>query len=482
MSTQSATHQLGGTQPGKTHSSDNPTFTVENPATGETIGDVPDCGEGEAIAALDTAVSAATYWAGTSPRLRSDVLYAGATALLDHRDELAELITLEMGKPIAEARGEVAYAADFMRWFAEEASRIRGTTSDAPTGNLTLTTRRRPVGPCLLITPWNFPLAMAARKIAPALAAGCTVVVKPATLTPLTTLRFAELLSGCGVPEGVINVVTTTRPREVIEPLLADSRLRKLSFTGSTGVGSRLLASAAPNVLRTSMELGGNAPFIVFEDSDLEAAVAGAAIAKLRNTGQACTAANRFLVHERVLERFTDLLVTHMAGLKVGPGADESVTLGPMIDAKAVLSVDSLVQDAVKRGARVRIGGAAFGTQGHFYLPTVLTDIPEDAQILHDEIFGPVAPIISFSDEAEAVALANATQYGLVAYAYTKDADRIDRLQRSLEVGMIGINTGLVSNAAAPFGGVKHSGLGREGGAEGIDEYLETVYVARPRG
>jgi succinate-semialdehyde dehydrogenase/glutarate-semialdehyde dehydrogenase len=389
-------------------------------------------------------------------------------------------MSLEMGKTIAESKGEVTYGAEFLRWFSEEAVRIAGTWLPDPAGKHRILTIRKPVGPCLFITPWNFPLAMGTRKIAPALAAGCTCVVKPAALTPLTMLRFAAILQEAGVPDGVVNVVTTTDSSTFSSTLMEDDRLRKVSFTGSTGVGRTLVEQSAHQLLRVSMELGGNAPFLVFEDADLDAAVDGAMLAKMRNMGEACTAANRFLVHEDVADDFAGKLTERMRGLTVGRGQDEGVDVGPLIGPEAVESVAGLVTDAVHDGARLLCGGAAPDGPGFFYLPTVLADVPEESQINREEIFGPVAPITTFASEEESVRMANSTEYGLVAYAFTGDVSRTVRLAESLESGMLGVNTGLVSNAAAPFGGVKHSGFGREGGFEGIDEYLETMYVSMP--
>ena len=387
-------------------------------------------------------------------------------------------MTLEMGKPLADARAEVAYAAEFFRWFAEEAVRIDGRYTVAPGGGGRLLVIRQPVGPCLLITPWNFPIAMGARKIGPAIAAGCTMICKPAELTPLSMLLLTDLLVEAGLPAGVLNVVTTTRAGEVTGPLLADGRLRKLSFTGSTAVGKELIKLGSQNVLRMSMELGGNAPFIVFEDGDLDAAVEGAVIAKMRNMGEACTAANRFYAHASIAGEFARLLAERLAAMKVGRGTEDGVEVGPLVAERQRRKVVDLVDDAVGRGARVLTGGHALSGPGYFYEPTVLAGVPAGADCFREEIFGPVAPIVAFDDEREAIAAANDTNYGLVAYVYTQGLDRALRVCESLETGMVGLNQGLVSNPAAPFGGVKHSGFGREGGKEGIDEYLETKYVA----
>jgi succinate-semialdehyde dehydrogenase/glutarate-semialdehyde dehydrogenase len=392
-------------------------------------------------------------------------------------DDFALLMSLEMGKPVSEAKGEVAYGAEFLRWFSEEAVRVTGRYGTAPDGKNRIMVLKRPVGPSLFITPWNFPLAMATRKMAPAIAAGCTMVLKPAALTPLTSMLFVKVLEDIGLPKGVINVIQTTRAGDVTGPIIKDERLRKLSFTGSTGVGRRLIADSAERVLRTSMELGGNAPFLVFEDADLDKAVDGAMLAKLRNMGEACTAANRFIVHESVAADFSSKFSAKMASLKVARGTEEGSNVGPLIDEKSRAGVHSLVADAVAKGAKVLTGGEIPSGEGYFYPPTVLANVPANAEILKEEIFGPVAPVITFKTEDEAVKLANNTEYGLIAYAFTENLNRGLRLAERLEVGMFGLNAGVISNPAAPFGGVKASGLGREGGFEGIEEYLETVYV-----
>jgi succinate-semialdehyde dehydrogenase/glutarate-semialdehyde dehydrogenase len=454
------------------------TFAVEDPATGEVIAHVADGTAEDADAALDAAHRAQAGWAATPPRERGELLRAAFELTNRRAEDLATLMTLEMGKPLAESRAEVAYGAEFLRWFAEEAVRIEGRYAVAPDGASRLLVTRRPVGPCLLITPWNFPLAMATRKIAPALAAGCTSILKPARLTPLTSLAFGQVLLDAGLPPGVVNLVPTSSASEVTRRLLSDRRLRKLSFTGSTPVGRDLLAAAAPRVLRTSLELGGNAPFLVFEDADLDAAVTGARVAKLRNIGEACTAANRFLVHASVAEEFARRLAEVFAGLSVGAGTAPGTDVGPLIDGAARAGVHAKVADALERGARALTGAAVPGGAGWYYPPTVLLDVPRDAVLAREEVFGPVAPVLRFDTEDEAVALANDTDMGLVGYAYTRDLDRMVRLTERLEVGMLGINQGMVSNPAAPFGGVKQSGLGREGGHEGIEEYLDTVYVA----
>jgi succinate-semialdehyde dehydrogenase / glutarate-semialdehyde dehydrogenase len=453
-------------------------FAVEDPATGQALCEVADAQAADAIAALDAAAAAGSEWAATAPRERGEILRRAFDSIAARTDELALLMTLEMGKPLAESRAEVTYANDFLRWFSEQAARIDGRYSTSPDGKGRLLTMKQPVGPCLLITPWNFPLAMGTRKIGPALAAGATMVVKPARATPLSMLKLAEILGDAGLPDGVLNVLTTTRSGEVIEPLLDDPRLRKLSFTGSTEVGSKLAARAAAKVLRISMELGGNAPFVVFGDADLDAALDGAMIAKLRNMGEACTSANRFLVHASLAEEFSRRLAERMAALRLGRGTDPDVEVGPLIDEDARGKVGELVDDAVARGGRCLTGGEPVDGPGYFYRPTVVVDLPPDSRLLHEEVFGPVAPIVSFETDDEAIAQANGTEFGLVAYVYTRDLSRALRVSEALEVGMIGLNQGIVSNAAAPFGGVKQSGFGREGGYEGIEEYLETKYVA----
>ncbi len=458
-------------------SSDGSTLDVEDPSTGEILASVADATAADGAAALDAAVAAQGDWAATPPRDRGEILRRAFTQITDRAEEFALLMTLEMGKPLAESRGEVTYGAEFFRWFSEEAVRISGRWSTAPNGATRLLTMKQPVGPTLMITPWNFPLAMGTRKIGPALAAGCTMVVKPAQQTPLSMLALAELLTECGVPAGVLNVITTTRTGEVIEPIIRDPRLRKLTFTGSTPVGRKLVEQSAEQLLRVSMELGGNAPFLVFEDADVDAAVAGAMVAKLRNMGEACTAANRFLVHESVADEFATKFAATMAGMTVGRGTQDGVTIGPLIDAKALAGVAELVDDAKAKGAKVVCGGNTVGDKGYFYAPTLLTGVSPDARMIREEIFGPVAPIATFATEAEAVARANDTEYGLVAYVFTRDLSRTLRVSEALEFGMVGINQGIVSNPAAPFGGVKHSGFGREGGFEGIEEYLETKYV-----
>jgi succinate-semialdehyde dehydrogenase/glutarate-semialdehyde dehydrogenase len=457
-------------------------FDVIDPADGSVLTDVADGTVDDAQAALDAAVDAQPEWAATPPRERGEVLRRTFELVNARADDLAMLMSLEMGKTVKEAKGEVAYGNEFLRWFSEEAARIHGRWMHNPAGSSRLLTVKKPVGPCFFITPWNFPLAMGTRKIGPAVAAGCTMVVKPASQTPLTMLLLADLFAEAGLPSGVLNVITTKSSGKVGEALLADPRLRKLSFTGSTEVGRGLVRQAADQLQRVSMELGGNAPFLVFADADVDAAVDGAMIAKMRNMGEACTSANRFLVEESVAEEFAGKLAERMGALKLGRGQDDGVDVGPLIDDKAVSSVGELVGQAVAGGARVLTGGSAPDGPGYFYSPTVLVDVPPGADVNREEIFGPVAPITTFTSEEEAVARANSTEYGLTAYAYTRDLSRTIRLAESLDFGMVGINTGLVSNPAAPFGGVKASGFGREGGFEGIEEYLDTTYVALPAG
>jgi succinate-semialdehyde dehydrogenase / glutarate-semialdehyde dehydrogenase len=454
------------------------TLPVEDPATAETLVEVADASEEDALAALDAACAAQETWAETPPRERGEILRRAFEELMARQDELALLMTLEMGKPVGESRAEIAYAAEFLRWFAEETVRIDGRFAVAPDARSNLLVMKQPVGPCLLITPWNFPLAMGTRKIGPAVAAGCTMVVKPAKQTPLSMLALADVLERAGLPAGVLNVVTSSSAARVVSRLMRDPRLRKVSFTGSTEVGRLLVEQGAEQLLRMSMELGGNAPFLVFADADLDRAVEGAMLAKMRNGGEACTAANRFLVHESVAAEFTRRLAARMDALRVGHGAEEHTELGPLIDGRERDKVAALVEDAVDRGATLVCGGFAPGRVGYFYAPTVLTDVPAGARILGEEIFGPVAPIVTFTDEDEAIRLANDTEYGLVAYVFTQDVDRAFRVAKRLETGMLGLNQGIVSNPAAPFGGVKHSGFGREGGREGIDEYLGTKYMA----
>jgi succinate-semialdehyde dehydrogenase / glutarate-semialdehyde dehydrogenase len=455
-------------------------FEVRDPADESVITDVADGDTSDATAALDAAVAAQAEGTATAPRERGEILRRAFEAVIDQADDFAELISLEMGKTLAEARGEVTYGAEFLRWFSEEAVRIHGRWMQAPAGGSRLLTIRKPVGPCLFITPWNFPLAMGTRKIGPAVAAGCTMVVKPAELTPLTMLALAQVLTEAGLPAGVLNIVTTHNSKALSSTLMADERLRKVSFTGSTPVGKVLVRQSADQLQRMSMELGGNAPFVVFEDADVEAAVDGAMVAKMRNMGEACTAANRFLVHESVARRFGDLLGARMGALKTGRGQEAGTDVGPLINADAVETIGRLVDDAVGQGAEVVCGGTAPEGPGHFYSPTVLLGVPSEARINREEIFGPVAPITTFATDDEAIALANATEYGLASYVYTRDLARTIKVAEALEFGMVGMNTGLLSNPAAPFGGVKASGFGREGGFEGIEEYLDTTYVALP--
>jgi len=465
---------IGGTW---RNSSDGATLAVEDPATGRTLTDVADATVADGRAALEAAAAAQSSWATTPPRDRSEILRTAYERITARTEEFALCMTLEMGKPLADSRAEVVYGAEFFRWFAGEAVRIHGRYAVAPNGATRLMTMKQPVGPTLMITPWNFPLAMGTRKIGPAIAAGCTMVVKPASQAPLTMLLLAELLTDAGVPAGVLNVLTTSRTQEVIEPLVRDSRLRKLTFTGSTAVGKMLVEQSAEQLLRLSMELGGNAPFLVFEDADVERAVEGAMLAKMRNIGEACTAANRFYVHEAVAEEFSRKFAAKMAAMTLGKGTKKGVTVGPLIDAKARDKVGELLDDAVAKGAAVLTGGEPQKGPGYFFAPTVLTDVPRSARLQKEEIFGPVAPITTFSNDAEAIRMANDTEYGLVAYLFTESLTRAISSSEALEYGMVGVNQGIISNPAAPFGGVKQSGFGREGGFEGIDEYLETKYV-----
>ena len=456
------------------------TFPVENPATGETLVEVADASPEDAMRALDAAVAVQDEWAATPARQRGEILRAVYERIIERTEDFALLMTLEMGKALPESRNEVRYGAEFFRWFSEEAVRIHGRYQTAPTGTGRIMVHKQPVGPCLAITPWNFPLAMGTRKIGPALAAGCTMIVKPASATPLTMLLLAQLCREAGLPDGVLSVITSRRSGAVTAPLINDPRLRKLTFTGSTEVGKKLVESSAHGLLRTSMELGGNAPFVVFDDADVDAAVAGAMLAKLRNGGEACTAANRFHVHNSVIEEFTEKFVAAVQETRLGAGADPDTTLGPLINAEQLDTVSELVEDAVTKGAQVRTGGKAPGGPGYFYPATVLSDVPSGARILSEEVFGPVAPIIGFDTEEQGLAAANDTEYGLVAYVYTRDLDRALRIAEGLESGMVGINRGVISDPAAPFGGVKASGFGREGGTEGIEEYLSTKYIALP--
>jgi succinate-semialdehyde dehydrogenase/glutarate-semialdehyde dehydrogenase len=457
------------------------TLVVEDPSTGGPLVEVADATPEDALAALAAAADAQAEWASTAPRTRSEILRGAYELLLSRADELALVMTLEMGKALGESRAELSYAAEFLRWFSEEAVRVNGRYMTNTTGSGRILTMRQPVGPCVFVTPWNFPTAMGTRKIAPAIAAGCTMVVKPAQQTPLSMLALAGVLEEAGLPGGVLNVITAHHSGAVIEPLLKDPRTRKLSFTGSTEVGRKLMEQSAHQVLRVSMELGGNAPFLVFEDADLDAAVDGALTAKLRNVGEACTAANRFHVHESIAGEFARRMAERMGSLKVGRGTEPGVDVGPLIDGRQRGIVEELVRDACDRGAKLLIGGESMSGPdypGYFFAPTVLADVPSDARILREEVFGPVAPVSAFSTDRQALDAANDTEYGLVAYLYTRDLNRTFHMAEALEAGMVGVNQGVVSNPAAPFGGVKQSGFGREGGFEGIGEYLETKYVA----
>jgi succinate-semialdehyde dehydrogenase / glutarate-semialdehyde dehydrogenase len=454
------------------------TIPVEDPATGQTLVDVADATVDDAKAALGAAHATFQAWRDHPPRERGDILRRAFDIVTQRADELALLMTLEMGKPVAESKAEIAYAANFLRWYAEEAVRINGRFTVNETGKGRVLTLKQPVGPCVFITPWNFPMAMGTRKIGPAIAAGCTMVVKPAKQTPLSMLMLAQVLEEAGLPDGVLNVITAQRSGATMEPLIKDPRTRKLSFTGSTEVGRTLIAQSADQILRVSMELGGNAPFLVFDDADLDAAVEGALIAKMRNIGEACTAANRFHVAGGVATEFAEKLANRMREMKVGRGTEPDVQVGPLIDDVQRSKVADLVDDARSRGAKVLVGGERVDGAGYFYEPTVLADVPDGARLLGEEIFGPVAPVTGFTSDDEAIAAANATEYGLVAYVYTRDINRAFKVIEGLETGMIGLNQGMVSNAGAPFGGVKQSGFGREGGPEGLQEYLETKYVA----
>ncbi|WP_054951963.1 NAD-dependent succinate-semialdehyde dehydrogenase [Flaviflexus massiliensis] len=456
-------------------------FNVLNPATGEVLTTVASATPEEGIEALDAAVAAQEEWAATSPRFRADILRkAFELAATKYRDDLALIMTLEMGKPLDQAQGEVTYGAEFLRWFSEEATRIRGDYFRLPEGHLQALVVRRPVGPCLFITPWNFPLAMATRKAGPAFAAGNVAILKPSKETPLTALMFAKIMDEAGLPKGVLSVIPSKNSREITGPIIADRRLRKLSFTGSTAVGRALLKEAATNVLRTSMELGGNAPFIVFEDADVDRAVDAAVATKMRNMGEACNAADHFFVHTDVYDEFTSKLTKALAAHRVGDGLEEGTQVGPLVSQQQLDDVTGLVDRAVKGGATVETGGSRIGDEGYFFEPTVLTNVPVDAEIMTEEIFGPVAPVVRFEDEKELVRIINTDTVGLGGYFHTNDLPRTLRLAEKLEIGMLGVNTATISNAAAPFGGLKQSGLGREGGKEGIEEYLETVYVGLP--
>jgi succinate-semialdehyde dehydrogenase/glutarate-semialdehyde dehydrogenase len=454
------------------------TFDVLNPATDEILVSVGNATAADALAAMDAACAVQATWAGTPARERGEVLRSVFEMIIDRAEDFATLMTLEMGKVLPESMGEVKYGAEFFRWFAEEAVRIGGRYTPSPAGTGRIVVTKAPVGPCFAITPWNFPLAMGTRKIGPALAAGCTMIVKPAQETPLTMLLLAKLMTEAGLPAGVLSVLATDKPREVTTALIDDGRLRKLTFTGSTGVGKALVKQSADKLLRTSMELGGNAPFVVFDDADVDAAVDGAMLAKMRNGGEACTAANRLYVATPLLEEFTDKFVKRMGDMNLGNGLDPSAKLGPLINPNQLATVQELVDDAVAKGATVAVGGQAPGGPGNFYPATVLVDVPADARILKEEVFGPVAPIVGFDTEEQGVAAANDTEYGLAAYIFTASLDRALRVAEALEAGMVGVNRGVISDPAAPFGGVKESGFGREGGYEGIEEYLDIKYIA----
>ena len=454
------------------------TLAVEDPSTGESLCEVADAQPDDALAALEAASEAQADWAKYPPRQRGEILRSAFEMIMDRMDDLALLMTLEMGKPVADSQAEITYASEFFRWYSEQAVRINGSYSVSPDGNQRIMTMKQPVGPCLMITPWNFPMAMGTRKIGPAIAAGCTMIMKPAKQTPLSMLALAQILEEAGLPAGVLNVVVSSSSSDVIPHIISDPRLRKLTFTGSTPIGRQLMEQASERLLRVSMELGGNAPFLIFEDADLDDAVAGAMVAKMRNIGEACTAANRFHVAGSVADEFAEKLAEQMSQMKVARGTEEGAEVGPLIDEDQRSKVSELVDDALDKGAKALVGAEKIDGHGYFYRPTVLNDVPKEADLRYEEIFGPVAPVFSFDSEEEAVAAANDTEYGLVAYVYTSDLSRALRVIEGLEVGMVGLNQGMVSNAAAPFGGVKQSGFGREGGYEGIEEYLETKYVA----
>jgi succinate-semialdehyde dehydrogenase/glutarate-semialdehyde dehydrogenase len=459
-------------------SSSGETLAIEDPATEEALCEVADATPEDAEAALDAACEMQREWGDTAPNERGEILWKAFEKLNERADELALLMTLEMGKPLAESKAEIVYAAEFFRWFSGEALRTEGYYKPAGNGAGRVLVMRQPVGPCYFITPWNFPMAMGTRKIGPAIAAGCTMVMKPAQQTPLSMIALAQILEECGLPGGVLNVVTSSSSSDVSKPIIGDSRLRKLSFTGSTEVGRKLIEQSAEQILKVSMELGGNAPFLIFEDADLDSALEGAMMAKMRNIGEACTSANRFHVAEPVAEEFSKRLAEKMGELKIGRGTEEDVKVGPLIDDDQRSKVEELVEDAVGKGAKALVGGGKRDGRGYFFEPTVLAEVPDNARLLKEEIFGPVAPVTTIESEEDAIAKANDTEYGLVAYVYTSDLKRALRVCEGLETGMIGLNQGMVSNAGAPFGGVKQSGIGREGGNEGIHEYLETKYVA----
>jgi succinate-semialdehyde dehydrogenase / glutarate-semialdehyde dehydrogenase len=454
------------------------TLDVIDPSTEEPLAPVADATPEDAMAALDAAVEKQPEWGASAPNDRAGILWKAFELMVERADDLALLMTLEMGKPIAESKAEILYAADFFRWFSGEALRTDGNYKQFANGTSRVLVMKQPVGPSLMITPWNFPMAMGTRKVGPALAAGCTCVIKPAQQTPLSMLAMAQILEEVGLPGGVLNIVTTSSSGSTTGPLIEDGRLRKLSFTGSTEVGRKLIEASAKNVLKVSMELGGNAPFLIFDDADLDEAVEGALLAKMRNIGEACTAANRFHVAESVRQEFTQRLAEKMGSLKIGRGTEEDVKVGPLIDEPSREKVKELIDDALSRGATTVVGGEIPDGRGYFVPPTVLGDVPEDARVFHEEIFGPVAPVGGFESEEEAIARANDTEYGLVAYLFTRDIKRALRVCEGLETGMVGLNQGMVSNAGAPFGGVKQSGIGREGGHEGLEEFLETKYVA----
>ena len=458
--------------------SEGASFSVEDPSTGESLCEVADAGAEDAAAAIDAAASVQDEWRWHAPRERGEILRRAFDEITERADELALLMTLEMGKPVSDSKAEISYAAEFLRWYSEQATRIDGRFAVGAAGQGRLLTMKQPVGPCYMITPWNFPLAMGTRKIGPAVAAGCTMVMKPAQLTPLSMLALTDILERAGLPKGVLNVIPTSSSSAVSEPIITDPRLRKLTFTGSTPVGKKLMEQAAQNVLRVSMELGGNAPFLVFDDADIDDAVAGALTAKMRNIGEACTAANRFHVADSVAEEFSEKLAEKMGEMKVARGTEEGAQVGPLIDEDQRSKVRGFVDDAVDKGAKTLVGGKDVDGAGYFYQPTVLADVPGEADLRQDEIFGPVAPVFSFDSEEEAIREANNTEYGLVSYVFTSNVKRAFRVCEELQTGMVGLNQGMVSNASAPFGGVKHSGFGREGGYEGIEEYLETKYVA----
>ncbi|NPD04227.1 NAD-dependent succinate-semialdehyde dehydrogenase [Nocardioides sp. zg-1308] len=458
--------------------SDGGRFDVLDPATGKVVASVANGTVDDAMACVEAADAAAASWAATAPRERAEILRRAFELMTERADEIAHLISLENGKALPDARGETAYAAEFFRWYAEEAVRASGTVMTAPSGANRILVLQQPVGIAVLVTPWNFPAAMATRKIGPALAAGCTVILKPASDTPLTALLMAKVLADAGVPEGVVSVLPARRSGAVVSAMVHDPRVRKLSFTGSTEVGRVLLKEAADQVVNCSMELGGNAPFLVFEDADLDAAIDGAMIAKMRNAGEACTAANRFYIHADVAEEFSSRLAERMRALTVGPGTADDTQVGPLVNEESAAKVDELVRGAVSAGARVVLGGERPDREGFYYSPTVLLDVPRGADILGEEIFGPVAPVLTFTDEDDAIAMANDTEYGLVSYVYTRDLARGLRVSERLDAGMVGLNRGLVSDPAAPFGGTKQSGIGREGGHEGMLDYMESKYVA----